>query len=450
MNKILYKLEGIISYPITILWSLLLITYINLAKDVFNENSNMLGFIIIGLISTGLFYKVFENKKYKQIKVLIMSLMYSFSSYLLIGNETFNVRNQKMIIAFIGILLFLYFSKLLSEGMNFNHIVINLVIHLGLGFLSTLLYYFLVLVIVELFKLHTEPKIILSIWVLIFTVIFTLYYTSRNKVENKILNNIFSMFLISFIFILYLGLFSKQQSFMMHLILWLGYIMAGINTVINKKYGPILTLPLLSYMIYIVIKQIKLYGITENRYFVLGFGLLLLAILILQLVRNIETSNYAKIFAMFIAIVFFIPYFNAFSLTERKMTYNFLSLYNLEKPTNEQKRNLNSYYEYLVSRNVNFKELDEYNKINVEDIHKNYYFIIEDEIKKIGNTTYVNIRDVKNEYIYTIKGKKVDLVQKIINKEFENKDYIIHPLNYSLIHNSHEISGHLELLIEEK
>ncbi|CAM3154900.1 hypothetical protein [Streptobacillus ratti] len=452
MKKILYKLEEVMNYPITIIWSLLLIVYINFTKDVFENNTNMLGFIVVGLISTGLFYKVFENQRYKQVKILVMSSMYSFASYLLIGNGMLNERNQKMIVALIGILLFLYFSKLLSEGMNFNQIAINLVIHLGLGFLSTLLYSFLVLIVSELFKLNIEFKIILSLWIVIFTVIFILYYTSRNKVEYIILNNIFSIFLISFIIILYLGLFSKQQSIMIHLILWLGYIMVALNTVVKKKYVPIFTLPLVLYMIFIVIKQIRIYDITENRYFILTFGLFLLVILILQLFRYIDTSKYAKVFAFFILIVFFIPYFNAFSLTERRMKSNFIILYNLENLTHNQRKDLKSYYNYLISRDVSFKELNEYKGTDVETSRKTYYFEIEDEIKKIGNMTYINVKSVKNEYIYVIKGEKVDLVQKLINKEFENENYIIHPLNYYFYENLKEkgIDGNLEVLIEEK
>ncbi len=449
MKKILEKL---INYPITIFWSLLLIVYINLIKNVFEENTNILGFIVIGLISTGLFYRIYESKKYKQVIVLSMSLIYSFSSYLLIGNGMLNVRNQKMLVALIGILMFLYFSKLLSEGQDFNNISINFVIHLGLGFLSTLLYSFLVLIASELFKLNIEMKAIVSMWLVIFTVIFILYYTSKNRVQSKALNNIFSMFLISFITILYLGLFSKQQSIMIHLILWLGYIMVGLNTVIRKKYVSIFTLPLVLYMIFTVIKQIRMYDITENRYFILTFGILLLAILILQLVKDIDTSKCAKVFALFIIMVFFIPYFNAFSITERRMMSNFLYLYNLENLTYEQKKDLNSYYNYLISRDVNFKELNDYKNMDVDNIYKNYYFNMEAGVKKIGNVTYINEKDIKNEYIYVINGESIDLVNKLINKELENEKYIIHPLNYYFEKNLKDkgISGSLEILIEEK
>ncbi|WP_073507619.1 hypothetical protein [Streptobacillus notomytis] len=452
MKKILDKLEKLINYPITIFWSLLLIVYINLIKNVFEENTNILGFIVIGLISTGLFYRIYESKKYKQVRVLFMSLIYSFSSYLLIGNGMLNVRNQKMVVALIGILMFLYFSKLLSEGQDFNNISINFVIHLGLGFLSTLLYSFLVLIASELFKLNIEMKAIVSMWLVIFTVIFILYYTSKNGVQSKALNNIFSMFLISFITILYLGLFSKQQSIMIHLILWLGYIMVGLNTVIRKKYVSIFTLPLVLYMIFTVIKQIRMYDITENRYFILAFGILLLAVLILQLVKDIDTSKYAKVFALFIIMVFFIPYFNAFSITERRMMSNFLYLYNLENLTYEQKKDLNSYYNYLISRDVNFKELNDYKNMDVDNIYKNYYFNMEAGVKKIGNVTYINEKDIKNEYIYVINGESIDLVNKLINKELENEKYIIHPLNYYFEKNLKDkgISGSLEILIEEK
>ncbi|NYV27627.1 DUF4153 domain-containing protein [Streptobacillus felis] len=453
MNKILNKLKGLINYPVTAMWSLALIIYIN----TFNEESTLLSFIFIGLIATGLGYTIFENQKYIHLKVFAVSSFYSLISYLIIGVNKFNVRNQKMIVGIIGVMLFIFFAKLLREGLNFNNIFVNFIIHLGLGVFSTLLYAILVFVINELFNINIKMDIVISIWIVIFTVIFSLFFSTRKKIESKILNNIFSAFVIAFLVILYMGLFSKEQSLIMHLILWLGYLMAGLNTVIKKKYVSILTIPLVIYMIYISIKQISIYDVTENRYFILTFGIFLLCVLLLQLINDIETVNYSKAFALFIAIVFFFPYINAFDLTERRMINNFKRLYALENINEKDKYSLNSYYYYLKYRDIEFDELNKYaveeEKLIDNNLYETYYYGPGNVKKDMGPLKYIqdDVNDQK-EYIVNIKGRDVNILELIEKEKFENDTFIIYPIRYSIDKNkaNNNYFGNFEILIEEK
>lgn len=460
MKKIINKIEGLINYPITAFWALILIIYINSIDKYFIEDNTLGAFIVVGLISTGLGYTIFENKKFIHLKVLGVSAFYSGLSYLLVGVGDLNVRNQKMIAGILGIIIFIFFAKLLRDGLNFNNIFINYIIHLGIGAFATILFAALIAITYELFRININFKIVTSIWVVIFTVIFTLFYTTRKKIESKAINNIFSIFILAFITILYMGLFSNKQSIMMHLILWLGYMMAGLNTVIKKKYVPVLTLPLVGYMIYIAIRQIAIYDVTENRYFILAFGIFLLIVLLLQLFKDIETVNYAKAFVAFIAIVFFIPYYNAFSLTERRMVNNFKTLQSMENITDQDEETLSSYYYYLTDRDIKLEEFKKYEEkegidsevVEVET-YENVYVKQENGSTKIANLIYLqeDIYEIK-KYEYTIKGKNVDILEKLVKKEYETEDYTIHPIKYSIDkgNKSGNYSGYFEILIEIK
>uniref|UniRef100_UPI000A6F9B07 hypothetical protein n=1 Tax=Streptobacillus felis TaxID=1384509 RepID=UPI000A6F9B07 len=87
-----------------------------------------------------------------------------------------NVRNQKMIVGIIGVMLFISFAKLLREGLNFTNIFVNFIIHLGIGVFSTLLSAILVFVINELFNLNINMDIVISLWIVIITVILSLFF----------------------------------------------------------------------------------------------------------------------------------------------------------------------------------------------------------------------------------------------------------------------------------
>ncbi|WP_068267984.1 DUF4153 domain-containing protein [Caviibacter abscessus] len=323
-----------------------------------------------------------------------------------------SIISEKKLVLIIIIALFSYLAKKISSST-----LIKIILYIGYFILSLLLTLIFYLSYYTLFN-NTEIYFIFKILLTFLVILLNLFFLDEKEYSSKYLNILFIIFITAIFILIYSFMFSgflqSKYSAASIIILCSTYPLLLSYFIFNKKWILIFNILPLIFLSYYVITNIKVFGVTENRYFTLFFGIIALIFTILALINKIKANNIFISLCILSIIVFYTPYINAFDVTKKSL----ITRYNTTKNLSEK----NNIYYYGKDRLWNLQ-------LNINEKDGNTLF---DKDEKTFEITEIN-KYSKIKYIYSNelnKNEQIKFAKKIIENKLENGNETIVPIAY--------------------
>ncbi|MBC8589582.1 DUF4153 domain-containing protein [Wansuia hejianensis] len=459
-------------FPITIVTSIILTMFliyyresgINLEQNI-RDNLIKLNMIIgMGIplsLSIGLLMEAYDIKKINNKIIGYFIGLICLISYYHFGLRGFNYVSLSR---YMGIIIFLILSILYLNRIkvhnNYEKYTINIFNNFFISVLYSLVLLFGIFIILftidNLFDIDINSKIYYYVFLIISLVFFIALFLSKypEKEEKfssyhypKSLMVLLSYIVIPLITIYTLILYiyflkilitwSWPKGLVSHLVIWYSAVSIGVIFLISpifeenifcklfKIYFPKLNLPILLMMFISIGQRIEQYGITENRYYIVVFGIWITAMMIYYSMKKSFRNIIIPVSLSFVVLISVVGPFNSFSVSkysQNRRLENTLLKNNMisenkiisNKDLNrEAKKEIINIMEYFNTKHSleDIKVLDENFKL--------------EHMEKVFGFKYEDYNDIQNhEYFYYTRDKSEEI-------DISGYDYLIDMEGYT-------------------
>lgn len=392
------------------IWSILLLVFCFKAIDNIDYSAKLIFALSVGLI----YSLVLNNLVQKYFLGFFIPLIPAFYVYNL-NND--NIISLKKLILVIVIAIFTYFSKKFSSST-----IIKILLYIAYLIFSLLLIAIFYLSYTALYN-ELNYSFILKIFITFQVILFNIFFLDEKNYSSKYLNILFIIFITAIFILIYSFIFSSfiqdKYSTAAIIILCAAYPLLLSYFVFNKKWILIFNILPLMFLIYYVSTNIQKYGITENRYFTLFFGITALIMTILALFNKIKSSSIFSSICILSLIIFYTPYINVFDVTKRNLVKRYYASNSIEEKAN--------IYYYGKDRlwNLPYVEANTKETTLIQTYTKRSEKIEIKDIHKYSKVQYLSINELS-------LNKQNEIAKKIIDNKLENETEKIIPISYTI------------------
>lgn len=499
-----YEIKSILKkQSITLLWIVLYFFSLWLSfyhkYDYSYEKEKLLDKNLIYFSAIGMLSMLFLNSKFKELNMknffikISVSLAIASIAYAIGAQMIPNSGSILYHLAIIGILVLIYYYSELENGKTMKELMwktLDYMCYIVLSF-TVLTILIAALYGLVLTQYYIPGFVYMYLYSLVGIVYFILfqedekdYVTHYEVIEKGILKNIFKIFFTLLILIMYVSIFLYGRAefyAITYFIFFTGYIILVLSIIFKNKKLVLVMLPLNIFLIFKISERIKILGLTEGRYFILVFGIVLLVMNIIQYFKQDNEKKYVLFIIGTIVLTVFVPKINAFEMSRKNLTIRANKLVEQldkkiksnEKILYEDIKEINDYFYYFNERNYKADFMDFVNKNSELISMEAYYYSNEEEGKRfildyeygdsklstkgLDISGYKKIYDI-NLYSYSdeeSQGLKYNYFEKIYQEqkrelEIGNQKIYVRSANILFDEEKNKYFGELNLIILEK